>query len=55
MNTNDKISFTAKNDVHVKAKNINVEATEHILLKSKGSTVDMKEDIILTGKEIKTI
>ncbi|MCL2610782.1 MAG: hypothetical protein FWE02_03790 [Defluviitaleaceae bacterium] len=55
MNTNDKISFTAKNDIHVKAKNINVEATEHILLKSKGSTVDMKEDIILTGKEIKTI
>ena len=32
-----------------------IEATDHILIKSnKGSSIDMKEDIILTGKEIKT-
>jgi len=56
LNTSDKISFTATNDIHMKAKNINVEATAHIFLKSnKGSTVDMEKDIILTGKEIKTV
>ncbi|MCL1935155.1 MAG: hypothetical protein FWF57_02090 [Defluviitaleaceae bacterium] len=56
LNTEDKMSFTATNDISIKAKNINVEATEHIVIKSeKGSKVDMKKDIILTGKEIKTI
>jgi len=56
LNSNDKISFTATNDIHMKAKNINVEATEHILLKSdEGGTIDMEKDIILKGKEIKSI
>jgi len=56
LNTNDKISFTATNNIEMKAKNINVEATDHILLKTnKGSTVDMEKDIVLTGKEIKTV
>ena len=55
LNTNDKISFTATNDINMKAKNINVEAKDNILLKSKkGSEVDLKEDVILKGKEIKT-
>ena len=39
----------------MKAKNINVESKDNILLKSKkGSEVDLKEDVILKGKEIKT-
>jgi len=56
LNSNDKISFTALNDIYMKAKNINVEAKKNILLKSnEGGTIDMKKDIILKGKEIKTI
>jgi len=55
LNSNDKISLTAVNEICVKAKHINIEATDHILLKAKGSTVDLQTDIILSGKEIKTI
>jgi phage baseplate assembly protein gpV len=55
LNANDKMSFTAMNDIRMKAKNISIEATEHVLLRSKGSSVDMKRDIILSGKEIKTM
>ena len=33
-----------------------VEAKEHILIKSnQGGMVDLKEDIIMKGKEIKTV
>ena len=55
LNANEKLSFTATNDICLKAKNINVEATDHIKIESKGSTIDMEKDITLKGKEIKTI
>jgi len=56
LNSNDKISFTAENDIEIKARNINVEAKERILIKSnQGGMVDLEEDIIMKGKEIKTV
>ena len=54
MNSNDVISFTALNDIEIKAKNVNFEATEKISLKSKGSTIDLVEGIAVTGEEVKT-
>ena len=54
MNSNDVISFTALNDIEIRAKNVNFEATEKISLKSKGSTIDLMEDIVVTGEEVKT-
>jgi len=54
MNSNDVISFTALNDIEIKAKNVNFEATEKISLKSKGGTIDLMEDIVVTAEEVKT-
>ena len=54
MNSNDIISFTALNNIEIKAKNVNFEATDKISLKAKGSTIDLVEDIVVTGEEVKT-
>ena len=55
LNASDKISFTAANDIIMRARNIKMEARSRILLESRGSTIDMRRDITLTGKEIKTV
>lgn len=54
LNSNDKISMTAVNDIEMKAKNINLEAEEMIELKSKAGTITMVEDIEVEGEEVKT-
>jgi len=54
LNSNDRISFTAANDIEIKARNVNVEATEHIKIEAKESSIDLESDITVTGKEVKT-
>ena len=54
INSNDKISFTAANDIEMKARNVNVEATDHIKIEAKESSIDLESDIIVKGKEVKT-
>lgn len=54
MNSNNKISFTAMNDIEIKSKNINVEATDHIAILARGSSLDLEDDIVVKGKEVKT-
>lgn len=54
LNSNDKISFTAVNDIEIKARNVNMEATDHIKIEAKESSIDLEKDITVTGKEVKT-
>jgi len=53
MNSNNKISFTAVNDIEMKAKNIHMKATDSIEIKSKSSEIKMKDNIEIQGKNIK--
>lgn len=54
LNSNDKISFSATNDIEIKARNVNIEATDHIKIESKESSIDLESDIVVKGKEVKT-
>ncbi|MDR1066031.1 MAG: phage late control D family protein [Clostridiales bacterium] len=54
LNSNDKISLTASNDIEMKARNINIEAQEKLNIISKGSSIKMSDDIVIKGKEVKT-
>jgi hypothetical protein len=54
LNSNNKISFTAANDIEIKAENINVEATTQIKMVSESSSMIMEKDIVVEGQEVKT-
>jgi hypothetical protein len=54
LNSNDKISFSAVNDIQMIARNVNIEATDHIKIEAKGSAIDLESDITIKGKEVKT-
>lgn len=53
LKSSDKISFTAINDINLNAKNINFEATENIKIVSKGSSINLADDITIEGEEVK--